>query len=216
MTEIIKVGALGPEDVAISRPMVKREQPQQVDLTIWVYINVCIQLLFLITMLALHCEWCLWGKLVNSTGNIFWLSAIRCFTLLCFLVLQVKRRYRIAPVPTHPDRRRNSSLLLSDARQRISMKLDRDVPNVITKSQIDLELAKIRSMTAQEAAAVAAQAVAEAEAAIAEAEEAAKEAEAAEADAEAAQAFADAAMKTLNGGNSPKLVSPLFYINHYQ
>ncbi|XP_028782027.1 telomere repeat-binding factor 1-like isoform X1 [Neltuma alba] len=120
-------------------------------------------------------------------------------------LIKVKRKYRIAPMPSYPDRRRNSSVLLSDARQRISMKIDKDEANVITKSQIDSELAKIRSMTAQEAAAVAARAVAEAEAAIAEAEEAAKEAEAAEADAEAAQAFADAAMKTLNGRNTPKL-----------
>lgn len=120
-------------------------------------------------------------------------------------LIKVKRKYRIAPTPAYPDRRRNSSMLLSDARQRFSMKIDKDEANVITKSQIDLELAKIRSMTAQEAAAVAARAVAEAEAAIAEAEEAAKEAEAAEADAEAAQAFADAAMKTLNGRNTPKL-----------
>ncbi|KAK4270769.1 hypothetical protein QN277_019541 [Acacia crassicarpa] len=120
-------------------------------------------------------------------------------------LIKVKRKYRIPPPPTYPDRRRNPSLLLTDGRQRIPMKMDKDEANVITKSQIDLELAKIRSMTAQEAAAVAARAVAEAEAAIAEAEEAAKEAEAAEADAEAAQAFADAAMKTLNGRNTPKL-----------
>ncbi|KAJ0078162.1 hypothetical protein Patl1_37370 [Pistacia atlantica] len=72
--------------------------------------------------------------------------------------------------------------------------------------KIDLELAKMRSMTPQEAAVAAARAVAEAEAAIAEAEEAAREAEAAEADAEAAQAFAEAAMKTLKGRNNPKMM----------
>ena len=97
-------------------------------------------------------------------------------------------------------------MLLSDGRQRVPAKFDKDEANVLTKSQIDIELAKMKSMTAQEAAIVAARAVAEAEAAMAEAEEAAREAEAAEADAEAAQAFADAAMKTLKGRNTPKMV----------
>ena len=78
---------------------------------------------------------------------------------------------------------------------------------ILAKAQIDLELAKMRTMTSQEAAAAAAHAVAEAEAAIAEAEEAAREAEAAEADAEAAQSFAEAAMKTLKGRNLPKMVN---------
>lgn len=97
------------------------------------------------------------------------------------------------------------------------MKMDKDETNILTKSQIDLELAKIRSMTPQEAAAFAARAVAEAEAAIAEAEEAAKEAEAAEADAEAAQAFADATTKSGKGRKSPRRVkslpSPSFLIH---
>lgn len=87
-----------------------------------------------------------------------------------------------------------------------SPRFDKDDINVPTRGQIDLELQKMRSMTAQEAAAAAAQAVAEAEAAIAEAEEAAREAEAAEADAEAAQAFAEAAMKTLKGRTAQRLV----------
>lgn len=91
------------------------------------------------------------------------------------------------------------------------MKIDRDETNILTRSQIDLELEKIRSMTPQEAAAFAARAVAEAEAAIAEAEEAAKEAEAAEADAEAAQAFADATTKSAKGRKSPKRVKKLFF-----
>ncbi|MED6122839.1 hypothetical protein PIB30_043684 [Stylosanthes scabra] len=120
--------------------------------------------------------------------------------------IEVKRRYRIAPIPAYSDRRRSSSLLLTDGRQKAPLRGDKEETNVLTKSQIDLELAKIRSMSAQEAAAVAARAVAEAEAAIAEAEEAAREAEAAEADAEAAQAFADAAMKTLKGRNTPKMI----------
>ncbi|XP_020995704.1 telomere repeat-binding factor 1 isoform X2 [Arachis duranensis] len=119
--------------------------------------------------------------------------------------IEVKRRYRIAPTPAYSDRRRSSSLLM-DGRQKASLRGDKEETNVLTKSQVDLELAKIRSMSAQEAAAVAARAVAEAEAAIAEAEEAAREAEAAEADAEAAQAFADAAMKTLKGRNTPKMM----------
>lgn len=114
---------------------------------------------------------------------------------------KVKRKYRIAPTPVYSDRRRNPSVLL-DERQRFSVKFDKDEANILTKSQIDLEVAKMRSMTAQEAAAVAARAVAEAEAAMTEAEEAAREAEAAEADAEAAQAFAEAAMKTPNGRNA--------------
>ncbi|WCJ17989.1 telomere repeat binding factor 1 [Euphorbia peplus] len=117
-------------------------------------------------------------------------------------LIKVKRRYRIAPLAVG-DRRRTSSMLLLEGRQRISPKLERDDSsmhsNMLSKSQIDLEIAKMRSMTAQEAAAAAAQAVAEAEAAIAEAEEAARDAEAAEADAEAAQAFAEATVKTVKG-----------------
>ncbi|KAF2320858.1 hypothetical protein GH714_031378 [Hevea brasiliensis] len=92
-------------------------------------------------------------------------------------------------------------------RQRISPRVEKDDSNMLTKSQIDSELAKMRTMTAQEAAAAAARAVAEAEAAIAEAEEATREAEAAEADAEAAQAFAEAAMKTLKSRTPPNMVN---------
>lgn len=119
--------------------------------------------------------------------------------------MQVKRKYRIAPTTTFSERRRASSLFLEGG-PRISPKVERDDFNMLTKSQIDLELAKMRTMNAQEAAATAARAVAEAEAAIAAAEEAAREAEAAEADAEAAQAFAEAAMKTLKGRTTPKMV----------
>ncbi|KAG5005875.1 hypothetical protein JHK85_024417 [Glycine max] len=121
--------------------------------------------------------------------------------------IEVNRKYRIAPIAAYSDRRRNSSVLYLEGRQKASMKIDRDETNILTRSQIDLELEKIRSMTPQEAAAFAARAVAEAEAAIAEAEEAAKEAEAAEADAEAAQAFADATTKSAKGRKSPKRVS---------
>lgn len=131
-----------------------------------------------------------------------------CFVFLFFpLLAQTKRKYRIAPPPSSlSDKRRNPPVLLLEGRQRASPKMDKDDMNILTKSQIDVELAKMRSMTPQEAAAAAAQAVAEAEAAIAEAEEAAREAEAAEADAEAAQAFAEAAMKTLKGRNTPAMV----------
>uniref|UniRef100_A0A2P2JBI8 Uncharacterized protein n=1 Tax=Rhizophora mucronata TaxID=61149 RepID=A0A2P2JBI8_RHIMU len=97
-------------------------------------------------------------------------------------------------------------MLLFDGRHGISPIVERDNFNTPTKFQIDLELAKMRTMTAQEAAVAAAQAVAEAEAAIAEAEEAAREAEIAEADAEAAQAFAKAALKTLKGRTIPKMM----------
>lgn len=122
-------------------------------------------------------------------------------------LMKTKRKYRIAPPPSSlSDKRRNPPVLLLEGRQRASPKMDKDDMNILTKSQIDVELAKMRSMTPQEAAAAAAQAVAEAEAAIAEAEEAAREAEAAEADAEAAQAFAEAAMKTLKGRNTPAMM----------
>ncbi|KAL5788058.1 hypothetical protein ACOSP7_005007 [Xanthoceras sorbifolium] len=120
-------------------------------------------------------------------------------------LIKVKRKYRIAPSLPFSDRRRNPSLFL-EGRQRSFPRVDKDDVNIPTKSQIDLDLAKMRSMTPQEAAAAASQAVAEAEAAIVEAEEAAREAEAAEADAEAAQAFAEAAMKTLKGRNNPKMM----------
>ncbi|KAG8645668.1 telomere repeat-binding factor 1 [Manihot esculenta] len=121
-------------------------------------------------------------------------------------LIKVKRKYRIAPTSTFSDRRGNSSMSFLEGRERISPRVERDDFNMLTKSQIDLELAKMRMMTAQEAAAAAARAVAEAEAAIAEAEEAAREAEAAEADAEAAQAFAEAAMKTLKSRTPPNMM----------
>lgn len=118
-------------------------------------------------------------------------------------LVKVKRKYRLPPVA--PSERRSSMLLLDD-QQRASMRADKDEMCILSKAQIDLEIAKMRTMTSQEAAAAAARAVAEAEAAIAEAEEAAREAEAAEADAEAAQSFAEAAMKTLKGRNLPKMM----------
>uniref|UniRef100_A0A2P2L8N8 MYB transcription factor n=1 Tax=Rhizophora mucronata TaxID=61149 RepID=A0A2P2L8N8_RHIMU len=121
-------------------------------------------------------------------------------------LIKVKRRYRIASSSTFFDKRRNSPMLLLDGRRGFSPRVERDNFNTLTKSQVDLEIAKMRTMTAQEAAVAAARAVAEAEAAIAEAEEAGREAEAAEADAEAAQAFAEAALKTLKGRTTPKMM----------
>ncbi|WMV55280.1 hypothetical protein MTR67_048665 [Solanum verrucosum] len=120
-------------------------------------------------------------------------------------LIKMKRRYRIVPTSTPSDSRRNLSITLLDSRQRIFPKIDQDDMNMLSTSQIDLELAKMRNMTPQEAAAAAALAVAEAEEAIAEAEEAGREAEAAEADAEAAQAFSVAAKKTLHGRSAPRM-----------
>ncbi|ONH91956.1 hypothetical protein PRUPE_8G146200 [Prunus persica] len=122
-------------------------------------------------------------------------------------LIKVKRRYRIAPTPVFSEKRRNSSMYPFEGRQMVSPKFDKDDATMLMKAQIDLELAKMRTMTPREAAAAAARAVEEAEAAIAEAEEAAREAEAAEADADAAQAFAEAAMKTLKGRNSAKMMN---------
>lgn len=102
-----------------------------------------------------------------------------------------------------------------DGRQRTPLRVDKDEITIPTKAQIDQDLAKMRSMTPQEAAIAAAQAVEEAEIAMAEAEEAAREAEAAEADAEAAQAFAEAAMKTLKARNNQKMVKLVLLLDTY-
>lgn len=123
----------------------------------------------------------------------------------------MKRKYRIAPSSPY-SLGKSSSLLLPDGRRRDSSGLGKDDIKPLTKSQVDAELARMRNMTAQEAAAAAAQAVAEAEAAIAEAEKAAREAEDAEADAEAAQAFAEAAMLMLKNRNAAKMVLLLYMI----
>ncbi|KAJ8633495.1 hypothetical protein MRB53_026831 [Persea americana] len=123
----------------------------------------------------------------------------------CGKLMKVKRKYRIAPSIAFSEGR-SSGLLLLEGKPRESFKVEKDDFRPLTKSQIDSDLAKMRNMTAQEAAAAAAQAVAEAEAALAEAEEAAREAETAEADAEAAQAFAEAAMMELKNRNTSKLM----------
>ncbi|KAL8158790.1 hypothetical protein V2J09_000327 [Rumex salicifolius] len=129
------------------------------------------------------------------------LSATLRFLTSSGKLIRAKRNYRIASFPTFSDQKRNLETMLEEGRQN-----DRAGVSTLTRSQIDLELAKMRKMSAEEAAACAAQAVAEAEAAIAEAEEAAREAEAAEADAHELQAFAEAAMKTLRGRTTPKMV----------
>ncbi|CAM8929554.1 unnamed protein product [Rhodiola kirilowii] len=127
--------------------------------------------------------------------------------------IEVKRKYRIptSPVSIEKKKSHDPSLNLLEGRSRLPSKIDYDNFNLddiktTSKAEIDLELAKMRNMSAEEAAIAAARAVAEAEAAIAEAEEAAREAEAAEADAEAAMAFAEAARKTLKGRSSMKTV----------
>ena len=123
-------------------------------------------------------------------------------------LIKVKRRYRIAPTtPIYSDRRRHSPGLSLEGRHNASMKFSKYDIHIPSKAEIDLELEKIKSMTAQEAAEFAARAVADAEAAILEAEEAVREAEAAEADADAAEAFAEAARKTLMARNTPKTVT---------
>ncbi|XP_059313893.1 telomere repeat-binding factor 1-like isoform X2 [Lycium ferocissimum] len=125
--------------------------------------------------------------------------------------IEMKRKYRIAPMPVLSDRRRIPSVPLLESRQRISSRVDEDDINMLTKAQVDLELTKM-SMIPQEAAAAAAQAVAEAEVAIAEAEDASRVADVAEAEAEAAQAFAEAAMKALRGRSTPRTVRYLYNI----
>ncbi|KAG6494979.1 hypothetical protein ZIOFF_042766 [Zingiber officinale] len=115
--------------------------------------------------------------------------------------IEVKHKYRITPTSAY-SKEKSSKFLVEGQQEEPRAKI-----KPLTKSQIDAELAEMRNMSAQEAAAVAARAVAEAEAAMAEAEAAAREAEAAEADAEAAQAFAEAAMLTLKNRNVHKQVS---------
>ncbi|XLU56196.1 hypothetical protein S245_050844, partial [Arachis hypogaea] len=112
-------------------------------------------------------------------------------------LMKVKHKYRITGNSTISEKRRGSSLLLLEGRPKDSPKSEKTDVSLLSKSQIDAELSKMKGVTAQEAAAAAAKAVAEAEVAIAEAEAAAREAEAAEAEAEAARVFAKAAMKAL-------------------
>lgn len=110
----------------------------------------------------------------------------------------MKHQYRIAPRSISFAAGKEPQLLLENGAKKDSSEAERNGVVLLTKAKIDAELEKMKSMSAEEAAAAAAQAVAEAEAAIAEAEAAAREAEEAEAEAEAAQCFADAAQKALN------------------
>ncbi|KAK4760933.1 hypothetical protein SAY87_005826 [Trapa incisa] len=112
-------------------------------------------------------------------------------------LIKVKHRYRISPNSKYSEGRKGAPKSLQDGNKKSSSKPEKRVVKIFTKSHIDEELSRVRTMTAQEAAAAAARAVAEAEAAIAEAEEAAREAEAAEAEAEAAHVFAQAAKNAL-------------------
>ncbi|GAB2225300.1 hypothetical protein Droror1_Dr00006092 [Drosera rotundifolia] len=121
-------------------------------------------------------------------------------------LIKVKGHYRIPPMALSSDKQKQNPMITQAMRQLPTPKMERAPAPILTRSQIDLELEKMRNMTAQEAAAAAARAVAEAEKAIAEAEEAAREAEAAEADAETAQEFAKAAMKILGGRSIQKMM----------
>ncbi|XP_042417711.1 single myb histone 6-like [Zingiber officinale] len=121
-------------------------------------------------------------------------------------LIRVKRKYRMAPTSAFPSGK-TSKLLIPEGRQSEPSRTIRDDLKPFSRFQVDAELGRMQSMTAQQAAAIAAQAVAEAEAAMAEAEAAAREAEAAEADAEVAQAFAEAVMLTMKNKNKSNLVA---------
>ncbi|XVE82945.1 hypothetical protein DITRI_Ditri16bG0045900 [Diplodiscus trichospermus] len=110
-------------------------------------------------------------------------------------LIKVKHKYRIAPCSRISEARR--SLLPLETRKKDSSKAEKKDVNILPKNRTDTELSRMRSITAEEAAAAAARAVAVAEVAIAEAEKAAREAEAAEVEAEAAQIFAKAVEKAL-------------------
>ncbi|XP_072988881.1 single myb histone 6-like [Typha latifolia] len=132
------------------------------------------------------------------------LSAKLKLLTACGKLIKMNQRYRIVR-SSASQKGKVPKLLLLEGAQRETSRSERDDVKPFVKSQIDTELARMRNMTAQEAAAAAARAVAEAEAIMAEAETAAREAEAAEADAEAAQAFAEAAMLTLRKRNATNL-----------
>ncbi|CAA6665361.1 unnamed protein product [Spirodela intermedia] len=91
-------------------------------------------------------------------------------------LIKVKRKYRIAP-SSFPEEKEGGASAAAAPLPESGPESSREKVRAITKAQVDAELARIRNMTAQEAAMAAAQAVAEAEAAIAEAEAAAREAE---------------------------------------
>ncbi|CAD6341697.1 unnamed protein product [Miscanthus lutarioriparius] len=148
------------------------------------------------------------GKLLK-VNMIFKLHVLKLKNLELFSMtsgsLQVNRKYRIAPSSPRLEGRIPKMVLLEDV-QGEPLKLGSDASRTLTRSQVDAELVRMATMTAEAAAAAAAHAVAEAEAIMAEAEAAAREAEAAEAEARAAQAFAEAAVLTLKNRNAAKLV----------
>lgn len=111
-------------------------------------------------------------------------------------LVKVKHLYRIAPRPISVGGGEGPASLQSNAANDCSEEQGKEII-MLTKAQVDAELEMMKSMNAEEAAAVAARAVAEAQAAIAAAEAAALEAEEAEREAEAAHCFADAARKAL-------------------
>ncbi|TVU45950.1 hypothetical protein EJB05_05460 [Eragrostis curvula] len=121
-------------------------------------------------------------------------------------LIKVKRKYRIAPSSPLLEERSPKMLLLEDVQAK-PFKIGRNDSKTLTRSLVDAELARMATMTAEEAAAAAARAVEEAEAIMAEAEAAAKEAEAAEVDAQAAQALAKKAFLALKNRNATKLVA---------
>ncbi|KAJ1376092.1 hypothetical protein SESBI_50309 [Sesbania bispinosa] len=95
------------------------------------------------------------------------------------------------PSSTVNKKRRCSSLIHVEGRPKDSPEAEKsDDVNILSKSQIDVELSKAKGMTAQEAATAAAKSVAKAEVAIAQAE-------AADREAEVAQVFAKVAVKAL-------------------
>ncbi|KAH6808311.1 hypothetical protein C2S53_004230 [Perilla frutescens var. hirtella] len=115
-------------------------------------------------------------------------------------LVKVKHLYRIAPRSIPLNGGEDPTLVHADGDRDVAKGYaegQRNETIILTKAQIEAELEMMRSMTAEEAAAVAARAVTEAEAAIAAAEAAALEAEQAEIEAEEAQCFADAAQKSL-------------------
>ncbi|KAG8497432.1 hypothetical protein CXB51_008734 [Gossypium anomalum] len=140
-------------------------------------------------------------KLLVANGTLTKHECQKCQKFFAFgigfsdVLVEVKHKYRIAPHSTISETR--SPLLALEGRQKDSSKSEKKAINILTRNQVDVELSKMKTMTAEEAAAAAARAVAEAEFAIAEAEKAAREADAAEAEAEAAKIFAKAAAKAL-------------------
>lgn len=112
-------------------------------------------------------------------------------------LIKVKHRYRSAPSTSAFVVKMDIRKSALEEKQKNSPKAENNGIKVPSKSQIDAELEKMKSMTAREAAAAAARAVAEAEVAIAEAEEAEREAVQAEAEAEAARLFHEAAESAL-------------------